>query len=155
MSRAETNGREVVEIPKEEFEDLVQRIEELEKELDEIRIETAEDRASIRRRVSDLEESTATTDFVPKSKKDKAKKLIRENFDEWGHNGEISTKTQKNERGNIVSRSIHDYVGDAMDRECNESIQHGQVYDAMRELGTAEAFTFERTDSARYLIRSE
>ena len=89
------------------------------------------------------------------NRNERYEEVIGELADEWGHNGEISTKTQKNERGNIVSRSIHDYVGDAMDREYSESIQHGQVYDAMRELGTAEAFTFERTDSARYLIRSE
>lgn len=162
---------DTVEVPREQLDALLSRVEDLEEEIEKERQirekmvnNLIERREALEERVSDLEEEEEKEDYAPRNKTEKAKKLIVDNFDSWA----VSLKagkavvTQVKERSRNreeakkgrEGKSVHQYIFTAMSEEYGENIEYEQVHNAMKSLGRSEEFRLVE-DDRKMLFRAD
>lgn len=137
---AATNGEhkdelETVEVPREEFEALLERVEELEQQVKDNRIDAAKDRAGIKARVSDLEDGQRVSNSEPSTKVERVRDRIVENFEKWSvefkKGRAVATDVSDGEAAG-VKKNITKWVKESV--EDSVSIQYKTVYDAMEKV---------------------
>lgn len=171
------NGVDVSETSEDELDGLRRENEELRKEVSELR-ETVEEMkrfvgmhvaddlevnclAPVVDRNADKIEEIETGDnepdgYVPKTTKARIMKLIEENFEKWSvsvvSGDALVTRVQEQSKRSRDGQNIHDHVGNAMDEEYGEGVEHRQVYDAMEGLD-GEGYRLEEAESRKLLFK--
>jgi len=157
-----------VGVSRREFEELRERISELEELVGKEFCESEDDSTreqriskigvalyNVQNRLEQVEDKEESEGYEPQTKIGKVQKLLEEDWSKLNCDGSVQTRTRKTRHGNVMSESINKKMKRLFSEVYEGSCQTITIHQAMQRLGDTPKYTYEEKDGYKKLSRKQ